>query len=269
VLSTSQTAVALAMIGMDMLASPSLKSSPRPGTGGSGGPEEFPLSGNSVVIYASRHKKESPEMRPCLLILLALLLAAPLRAERAGAFDYYVLSLSWSPTWCALEGDARGAPQCDRAHGWMLHGLWPQYTRGWPDFCQSPHRPPPRALTASMADIMGSQGLAWHQWKKHGTCSGLPAPEYFALARRAYEGVNRPEVFRKLDRPVRLSAQVVEAAFLKANPGWTADMLTITCRAGRIEEARLCLSTSLHPVPCGRDVIRDCRLEDALFDPVR
>lgn len=208
-------------------------------------------------------------MRLALLFMLALLPAAALRAERAGAFDYYVLSLSWQPSWCALEGRARGAAQCDRAQGWTLHGLWPQYHRGWPDFCQSPHRAPSRALTASMADIMGSQGLAWHQWKKHGSCSGLAPEAYFALARRAYEAVTRPEVFRKLDRPVTLSAQVVEAAFLKANPGWQADMLTITCREGRIAEARLCLSTSLDPVPCGRDVARDCTLDDALFEPVR
>ena len=59
------------------------------------------------------------------------------------------------------------------------------------------------------------------------------------------------------------------AMTVKANPEWEPDMLTITCRAGRIEEARLCLSKSLHPVPCGRDVVRDCTLRDALLDPVR
>lgn len=208
-------------------------------------------------------------MRPALLLLLSLVLAAPLRAERAGTFDYYVLSLSWQPSWCALEGEARDAAQCERAQGWTLHGLWPQYDRGWPDYCQSPHRAPSRALTASMADIMGSQGLAWHQWKKHGSCSGLAPEDYFALARRAYEAVSRPEVLRRLEAPVRLSARVIEEAFLKANPGWQADMLTITCRDGRIEEARLCLSGSLDPVPCGRDVVRDCQLDDALFAPVR
>ncbi|MET4102369.1 ribonuclease T2 [Roseovarius sp. MBR-78] len=209
-------------------------------------------------------------MRVLISLAVALLLAAhPARAERAGAFDYYVLALSWSPTWCALEGRARGAAQCDRAHGWVLHGLWPQNTRGWPSYCQTAQRPPSRAMTAGMADIMGAPGLAWHQWKKHGTCSGLSAADYFALSRRAYARVNRPAVFRKLDQPVKLPARVVEEAFLKANPGWGRDMLTITCRAGRIEEARLCLSKSLDPVPCGRDVSRDCTLGDALFDPVR
>ena len=196
--------------------------------------------------------------------------AALADGERAGAFDYYVLSLSWSPTWCALEGDARGSPQCDadRDFGWVLHGLWPQYHRGWPAHCPTAERPPTRSMTEAMTAIMGSSGLAWYQWKKHGACSGLSAADYYALAREAYARVNRPAVFRKLKDPVRLPAKVVEEAFLKANPGWAPDMLTITCRDGRIPEARLCLSKSLAPVPCGRDVVKDCRMTDALFAPI-
>lgn len=212
-------------------------------------------------------------MRFFVLAFLCLTAAGNARADgdRAGAFDYYVLSLSWSPTWCAIEGDARGADQCDARHdhGWVLHGLWPQYHRGWPSDCATTERPPSRAMTREMEDIMGSAGLAWHQWNKHGRCTGLSAPAYYALSRKAYARLNRPEIFRKLKDPVRLPASVVEDAFLKANPGLTRDMLTITCRDGRIQEARLCLSKSLDPVPCGRDVIRDCTLKDALFDPVR
>jgi ribonuclease T2 len=120
-----------------------------------------------------------------------------------------------------------------------------------------------------MEDIQGSSGLAWHQWKKHGTCSGLSAADYYALSRRAYEGVTRPQVFRKLDASVKLPASVVEEAFLKANPALKPDMVTITCKQGYIEEVRLCLSRDLDPVPCGRDVIRDCTAKDALFDPIR
>ncbi len=207
------------------------------------------------------------------LMALGLSLVATLSqadGERSGEFDYYVLALSWSPTWCALEGDARGAEQCTdgAGYGWILHGLWPQYHQGWPAHCPSIERNPTRAMTRDMADIMGSSGLAWYQWKKHGTCSGLSAPDYYALAREAYISVTRPEVFRKLNQPVKLPASVVEAAFLKANPEWEADMLTITCREGRIQEARLCMSKSLKPVPCGSGVIRDCLAQDALFDPI-
>lgn len=207
-------------------------------------------------------------------VLLMLLISAGTafaEGERAGEFDYYVLSLSWSPTWCAIEGDARRSPQCDasRDHGWVLHGLWPQYHRGYPSHCRTAERNPSRAMTAEMADIMGTSGLAWYQWKKHGTCTGLSAPAYYALSREAYGAINRPDVFRKLTKPVTLPARVVEEAFLKANPGWERDMLTITCRDGRIQEARLCLSKDLTPVPCGRDVVRDCQMKDALFDPIR
>ena len=191
--------------------------------------------------------------------------------DRAGTFDYYVLSLSWSPNWCLREGDAKGSEQCDARHdfGWILHGLWPQYHRGFPDYCQSAKRPPSRAMTKEMADIMGTSGLAWHQWKKHGTCTGLEAADYFALSRRAYEQVNRPAVLRKVNKEIRLPARVIEEAFLEANPDLEPDMVTITCKDNTIQEARICLSRDLIPVPCGQDVVRDCRARDAWFLPIR
>ena len=205
--------------------------------------------------------------------LIWLCLALPVWAEndRAGVFDYYVMSLSWSPNWCALEGDARRSPQCDdsRDHGWILHGLWPQYHRGYPSYCNTAERPPSRGMTAQMSDIMGTSGLAWHQWKKHGTCTGLSAADYYALSREAYATVVRPPVFRKITKRMKLPASVVEEAFLQANPGFERDGITITCQNGMIQEARICLSRDLKPVPCGQDVVRDCRMKDALFDPVR
>ncbi len=205
--------------------------------------------------------------------LAALILAAQAafaEGEPAGDFDYYVLSLSWSPTWCALEGDARDAPQCeeDRDFGWILHGLWPQFEAGWPSWCRTPARDPSRAETAAMADIMGSPGLAWHQWKKHGRCSGLAPEDYFAAARAAFEAVNRPELFQQLREAFRLPASVIEEAFLEANPGWQPDMLTVTCKAGRIQEARLCLTRDLEPRACAADASRDCALTNALLDPI-
>jgi len=204
----------------------------------------------------------------CLLLAPGLALA---RGERSGEFDYYVMALSWSPNWCALEGDARGSDQCHprHDHGWILHGLWPQYHQGWPSFCPTAERAPSRTMTRDMADIMGTGGLAWHQWQKHGTCSGLSAAAYFDLSRKAYAGIVRPEVFRRLEDPVRLPAKIVEEAFLEANPALEPDMITITCREGHIQEARICLSKDLAPVPCGRDVVRDCQATDALFTPVR
>ena len=208
-----------------------------------------------------------------VLVVLLMLLASRAWAEgeRAGDFDYYVLALSWTPTWCALEGDDRNSPQCDagQGHGFTLHGLWPQYEDGWPSFCPTAARPPSRAETGAMVDIMGSSGLAWHQWRKHGSCTGLSAQDYFRLSRLAYDRVTRPDLLRRLDRPVRLPAQVIEEAFLEENPALTDEMLTVTCRAGRVQEVRLCQTRDLDPRACAPDVGRDCTVQDALFEPMR
>ncbi len=205
------------------------------------------------------------------LVAISLGSAAQAEGEKAGEFDYYVLALSWSPNWCAIEGDAKNSPQCHTRedHGWILHGLWPQFHRGWPSYCRSSERPPSRSMTKDMADIMGTSGLAWHQWKKHGVCTGLNAADYYTLSRRAYAKVNRPPVFRKLTRTVKLPASVVEEAFLMANPDMEPDGVTVTCKAAQIQEVRICLSRSLNPVPCGQDVVRDCKKKDALFAPLQ
>ncbi|WP_224503550.1 ribonuclease T2 family protein [Celeribacter litoreus] len=188
--------------------------------------------------------------------------------EPAGDFDYYVLALSWSPTWCALEGDARNSPQCDRPLGWVLHGLWPQYETGWPAYCHTSQTDPSKRQTAAMEDIMGTDGAAWYQWKKHGRCSGLPAQEYLDTARDAYDSVTRPLVFRNLTQDVKLPASIVEEAFLKENEGLDPDEITVTCKDYRIQEVRICLTRDLEPRECGADVIRDCTLDDALFEAI-
>lgn len=202
-------------------------------------------------------------------------LAAPSRGqaegEPAGDFDYYVLALSWSAAWCALEGDNRGDPQCDTGRGltWVVHGLWPQYENGWPAYCRTPERDPSRNRTAEAAATFGGAGSAFYQWKKHGRCSGLSPEAYFDTAEAALGRFVLPPVFDSLNKDLRLPAQVVEAAFLDANPGLVRDQITITCRDGLISEARICLTKDLSPRRCGDDVIRDCRLKDALMEAVR
>ncbi|MEL0284953.1 MAG: ribonuclease T, partial [Paracoccaceae bacterium] len=88
-------------------------------------------------------------MRCLILSLFFLVSATKLGAQ---SFDHYVLSLSWSPSWCATEGKERGSEQCSNSadFGWILHGLWPQNDTSWPSYCQSRHAPPSRSLTGSM-----------------------------------------------------------------------------------------------------------------------
>lgn len=204
-----------------------------------------------------------------LLMLLAL--PAEAEGERSGDFDYFVLSLSWSASYCAIEGDASGADQCDTRHDYdfVLHGLWPQFESGWPSYCTGAKADPPRALTAIQADIMGSGSLAWHQWKKHGRCSGLSAEDYYDTARTAFEMVNVPEVLTHLDRDMRLPARVIEEAFTEANPGLSPHAVTITCDQSMIREVRICLTKDLEYRACGLDVARDCRMTDALLPAMR
>jgi len=210
-------------------------------------------------------------MKAALLLLLALASPAHAQDDAAGDFDYYVMALTWSPNWCALTGDARGDDQCDARHayGFTLHGLWPQYESGYPSDCRTTARDPSRTETAAMTDIMGSGGLAWYQWKKHGRCTGLTARDFFATARRAYGSVSLPDVFQRLNRSITLPASVVEDAFMEANPALPRDAITVTCEAGMIQEVRLCLTKDLSPRRCGNDVIRDCRMKDAVMEPVR
>ncbi|TPE52270.1 ribonuclease T2 family protein [Amaricoccus solimangrovi] len=184
-----------------------------------------------------------------------------------GDFDYYVLALSWSPTWCEAEVAAGDAPdQCapHRDIGFALHGLWPQYDDGgWPEYCDTAERDPSRGQSAAMKDIMGSPGLAWYQWKKHGRCSGLGAAPYYDLSRRAFEKVRMPGIGGKT-----MSAEAIESAFLDANPWLAPDDLIVTCAGGKLREARICLSRDLAPQACAADVRADaCRAGAALDVP--
>jgi len=208
-------------------------------------------------------------------VLAVLLATAPVPAlaegEAAGDFDYYVMALSWSATWCALEGDDRRDPQCDAGRGltFTLHGLWPQYDDGYPSYCRTPQRDPARTESEAMADIMGGAGLAWYQWKKHGRCTGLSARDYYGLMRRAYRSVTIPPIFAKITKDLTVPASVIEGAFLDRNPQLTRDQITVTCQSGRIQEVRICLTPDLTPRRCGADVIRDCTLTDAGLAAVR
>lgn len=201
------------------------------------------------------------KLRFAIASLLAALIAPAAPAQDvAGRFDYYVLALSWSPSWCRAEGQREGADQCDprRDLGFVVHGLWPQYERGWPSNCRSPARGPSRRETRAMADIMGSSGLAWHQWRKHGRCSGLDAGQYFDLLRQAAGSIRLPPPLEDADRDLMLSARAVEDAFIAANPGLGRDGITVTCRARALQEVRICLTRDLQPRDCGADVRRDC-----------
>src|SRR5438132_14018522 len=139
--------------------------------------------------------------RAAFAVLAVILAAGPAasqdrRQNQPGAFDFYVLSLSWSPSYCEAAGE-RGEPpqlQCgERPFSFVVHGLWPQYERGFPEFCQQPPPFVDGRVVNSMLDLMPARGLVINEWKKHGVCSGLPARGYFEAIRKARARVKIPE----------------------------------------------------------------------------
>ena len=189
---------------------------------------------------------------------------------RPGPEGYLILALSWTPSWCAGEGDARGDTRCATGSGagWLVHGLWPQHEGGgWPEYCDTPYPAASRTQTAAMTDIMGSSGLAWHQWRKHGTCSGLDAETYFERTRAAFAALALPDAPGQ-DRPTR--PEQLLARVQQANPGLQDDMAIVTCRAGLVQELRLCLTHDLRYRACDGDVLaRMCRSESVVKPALR
>ena len=197
------------------------------------------------------------------MILVAALAAAlsPARAETPGRFDYYVLSLSWSPSYCARAGRKADPTQCRAARPFrfIVHGLWPQYDRGYPDFCDARPREPKRNTINAMLDIMPSRSLVQHQWRKHGSCSGLSPDAYFDLTRRAFEKIRIPPAFNTLSDGGRVSPDAVEKAFRLANPGLRDAAMAVACQDGRLSEVRLCLTKDLDFRACRAIDRRGCR----------
>lgn len=198
--------------------------------------------------------------------------AAPAQ-DRAGAFDSYLLALSWIPAYCATDGDERDDPRCEdgRRVGWAVHGLWPQHDDGsWPEYCHTNQRSPSRQETAAQAGLFGTSGSAWHQWNKHGRCTGLSAANYYRLVQAALDRIALPEVFEGIDRELRVNPDVVEAAFIEANPALDRDMMVTSCPGGDLVELRLCLTRDLEPEACAPALTRrECRRSAATLLPLR
>ncbi|GAB4066071.1 ribonuclease T2 [Ancylobacter sonchi] len=206
-----------------------------------------------------------------LLLTGATTPAAAQRAATPGQFDHYVLSLSWSPTYCESAGSKADPAQCriGRPFAFVVHGLWPQNVSGWPEDCQKPAPFVPEPVVRSMLDLMPSRRLVIHEWRKHGTCAGLDATAYFDTVRKAYAAVTIPPDYRQLDDYKMVSPDEVEAAFLAANPGLDTGMIAVTCDSRRLREVRICLNKSLGFTSCAEVDKRACRTPRVVMPPMR
>jgi len=192
--------------------------------------------------------------------------------NQPGKFDFYVLSLSWSPSFCK-ETEERGRTsneQCrGRPYAFVVHGLWPQHESGFPRDCQVPAPRLYRELMTSMLDLMPAPRLIYHEWDQHGTCSGLAAQAYFDLVRKARETVKIPEAYVAPKATLTVSPDEVEEAFIKSNPGLSRAAIAVTCGSTRLSEVRVCMGKDLKFRDCKEIDRRACRRDKLIMPPVR
>ena len=178
----------------------------------------------------------------------------------AGKFDYWLMSLSWSPSYCVTHPDDER--QCrHKGYGFVLHGLWPQNRNGFgPEHCAALAAPQEATIQHALA-FMPSRHLIEHEWQTHGACSGLDPAGYFDMADRAFASVKIPPRLTTPRNPPSLSANEIVRAFAANNPGLGANMLSVVCHdGGELTEVRVCLNRdSLKPQACGGRVRNTCR----------
>ena len=189
----------------------------------------------------------------------------------AKEFDFYLLSMSWSPQYCSSRAGERDATQCggQRRYEFVLHGLWPQYERGWPQFCAS-SQTLSNELVERMMDVMPSRRLIRHEWEKHGVCSGLSAAEYFGLARKAFSTIQIPPSLKSPRNARTVAPSKIRDEIMTVNPGMTKEELTVNCSGRFLSEVRVCLGLNFKPRACSAEVQRQaCRVPEIIVQPVR
>jgi ribonuclease T2 len=195
------------------------------------------------------------------------------RQNEAGKFDFYVLALSWSPSFCEAASQRspdRPSQQCgERPYSFVVHGLWPQYERGFPEYCQKDGPRVDRGIVSTMLDIMPAPQLIFRQWDRHGTCSGLSPRAYFDSVRKARALVKIPGEYLEPKETLSVTPDEVEEAFVKANPGMTRGAVAVTCDSTRLREVRICVNKDLSFRDCPEVDRRACRRAKLVMPPVR
>src|ERR1700761_5305890 len=196
------------------------------------------------------------------------------RQNAPGDFDFYVLSLSWSPSFCeeaAERGNSgRSQAQCGgRPFSFVVHGLWPQYEHGFPEYCDRSAEWLERNIMTSMLDVMPAPGLIFNEWKKHGTCSGLGARGYFEAIRKARATIKIPPEYLQLSDEKMVSPAQIEDAFVKVNPGLKTEDMQVTCNRTRLSEVRICLAKDLQFRACSEADRGSCRRDQVSMPPMR
>ena len=167
----------------------------------------------------------------------------------------YTLALSWSPEFCKpRKGQRAHARQCsgrDGMFGLIVHGLWPESGRSWPQWCPAQRAPQPREVAANLC-ISPSAALIARQWAKHGACMTRRPATYLKVTRILWQGLRIPD-YDRVSREDDLTAGTIRTRFVDANPGWFAEAVGVKLNArGWLEELRLCYDKRFMPTACDR-----------------
>ncbi len=220
-------------------------------------------------------------MRRLAFAALAVLLAtlgAVAAARAAGPptatapFDYYVMALSWSPGFCDLGGERRSPRQCapGAGYGFVVHGLWPDNRFGPdPADCDPGADVSPADLAAARG-LYPADSLAAYEYRKHGTCSGLDAADYFAAVRLVRDGIVIPPALQGVRSWRRMAPEAIRQAFIDANANMRPDNIAVTCARGQLVDVRICVSKNLRAFATCPQVARNsCRRDSILVAPLR
>ncbi len=197
--------------------------------------------------------------------------------EPPGKFDFYLMSFTIAPSFCALSAryaekqECRGATDAGyRATPLTVHGLWPNRERVsvnlQPQYCAGP---PLGQLSPSLREKLAhwmpgvADGLDRYEWRRHGACSGLTPEAYFSAAVRLAERADATigAVLRDggmLGHEVKVD-DIVAAVAAKDSP--LAAAMVVSCRFPRedggpsrayVQEIRLVLTRDFAPEPAER-----------------
>ncbi|HEX2580984.1 MAG TPA: ribonuclease T2 [Dongiaceae bacterium] len=173
----------------------------------------------------------------------------------AGVFDYYTFVLSWAPSFCRDHpaGNATRFECRDNRFGFVVHGLWPERSKGpWPQYCGD-GAPLLAAQTASLLCTVPSPRLLQCEWRKHGSCSGLSAEEYLQKLQQLRDIIHIPKEFSEnSDR--RIAAAGLAATFTRANPALPPAAFVPICGLSSgmavFKEMRICFDRDFHAQAC-------------------
>lgn len=209
------------------------------------------------------------------VLFLCCMASAFARGPESGKFDYFALALSWSPTYCATPAGENDKSQCSpgRRFAFVVHGLWPQYEKGWPEYCETRESWVEEKNIAAMMDVMPSRKLIIHEWKKHGSCAGVSQADYFRATRLLFEKVRIPARYLSPTADVITTPEQLVTDFVKTNRDLTADMISVQCGnsrdRARLSELRICLDRRGSFARCGTNEARSCRAKTLVMPRVR